>query len=139
MTSFIRSLCLAALLAAGSAWAQPQQVDNPDNPHSTKAKDKAGQDVPSSVTNQQTDQAEKTNPHHPDNRNTKPVGSASTQSIDAAPRDNPRDPQYKDREKLGSSSMQGSMAGMEQDHAAMMNATAQQQLQKLHTTNLHEI
>src|SRR6266478_2178412 len=39
MIAFIRSLCLAVLLAAGSAWAQQQQTDNPVNPHSTTAKD----------------------------------------------------------------------------------------------------
>jgi len=73
MTSFIRSICLAALLAAGSAWAQQQTTDNPDNPHSTKAKSKAGSDVSASSTNQQVDQAE---------------------------RGNPDDPNYKDREKM---------------------------------------
>jgi putative membrane protein len=140
MTAFIRSLCLAAILAAGTAWAQQQQTDNPDNPHSTKAKDKQGTDVPSSTTNQQVDQAEKPNPHHPDNRNTKPDGTASTSSIDAAQRDNPHDPQNKDRDRSsGTASMdQGQMSGM--DHDAMMkNATPQMMLQKLHKTNLHEI
>ena len=113
MTAFIRFICLAALLAAGSAWGQ-QQVDTPENPHSTKAKDKQGSNTPSSVTNQQTDEAEKDNPHHP---------------------------QYKDRERVGpnpSLDQQGQMAGM--DHDAMMkNATPQMMLQKLHMANLHEI
>ena len=57
MTAFIRSLCLSALLAAGTAWAQQQPVDNPDNPHSTKAKDKQTSDTANSSTNQQVDQA----------------------------------------------------------------------------------
>jgi len=42
MTASIRSICLAALLAGGAAWAQQNPVDNPDNPHSTKSKDKQG-------------------------------------------------------------------------------------------------
>src|SRR5205085_12030777 len=84
MTAFVRSLCLSALLAAGAAWAQQQPVDNPDNPHSTKAKDKQGSDVSASTTNQQVDQAEKPNPHHPQNKDTKPAGTASTESIDNA-------------------------------------------------------
>src|SRR5712671_352566 len=129
MTSFIRSICLAALLAAGSAWAQ-QTTDNPDNPHSTKAKDKTGSDVPTSTTNQQVDQAEKVNPHHPDNPSAKPAGTASTQSIDAAERGNPDDPNYRNREN---------MAGGADREAMMQNATPQMQLQKLHLTNLHEI
>src|SRR5437870_4992094 len=57
MTTSIRSFCLAALLAAGSAWAQQQPADNPDNPHSTQAKDKQGSDVSTSTTNQKVDQA----------------------------------------------------------------------------------
>jgi predicted outer membrane protein len=135
MTSLIRSLCLAALLAAGSAWAQQQPVDNPDNPHSTKAKDKSSSGVPSSTTNAQVDQAEKPNPHHPDNPNAKPQGTASTQGIDAAQRGNPNDPAYKDRDKMSDPSMASDM-----DRDAMMkNATPQQQLQKLHMANLHEI
>ena len=132
MTALIRSLCLAALLAAGSAWAQQQPADNPDNPHSTQAKDKQGSDVPSSTSNQQADQAEKPNPHHPDNRDAKPVGAASQADIDAAERDNPQSPQNKDRDRVGSA------AGM--DHDAMMkNATPQMILQKLHMANLEEI
>jgi putative membrane protein len=130
MTSFIRSICLAALLAAGSAWAQQQATDNPDNPHSTKAKNKAGSDVSTSSTNQQVDQADKGNPHHPDNPSAKPAGTASTQSIDAAERGNPDDPNYRNREKMATDA----------DHDAMLqNATPQMQLQKLHLTNLHEI
>lgn len=62
MNVLIRSICLAALVAAGSAWAQ-QPVDNPDNPHSTKAREKST--TPGSATNQQVDEAEKVNPHHP--------------------------------------------------------------------------
>jgi predicted outer membrane protein len=112
MTAFIRCICLASLLAAGSAWAQ-QQVDTPDNPHSTKAKEKESSNTPSSVTNQQVDQAEKVNPHHPD-YNRERAGS------------NPTMDQH------------GQMAGM--DHDAMMkNATPQKMLQKLHLANLQEI
>ena len=47
MNACIRSLCLAALLAAGSTWAQQSTSDNPQNPHSTTAKDKQGTDTPS--------------------------------------------------------------------------------------------
>jgi len=54
-------------------------------------------------------------------------------SVNAAETNNPHSAEYKDREK-----MQGSMAGL--DHGAMIkNATPQQQLQKLHFANLHEI
>jgi len=149
MTAFVRTLCLAALLAAGSAWAQQSQSDNPQNPHSTTAKDKQGTGTPSSVTNQQVDQNEKVNPHHPDNRNTKPAGAANNEQIDAAERGQPHHPQNKDRDKLGTADQtsisggtattdHGQMSGM--DHEAMMkNATPQMQLQKLHMTNLHEI
>jgi predicted outer membrane protein len=106
MKTFIRTICLAALLAAGSAWAQQQPADNPDNPHSTKAKADA----------------------------TKAAGATNNNtSVNAAETNNPYSTDYKDREQ-----MQGSMAGM--DHDAMMkNATPQQQLQKLHFANLHEI
>jgi predicted outer membrane protein len=139
MTAFIRSLCLSALLAAGAAWAQQQPVDNPDNPHSTKAKDKQGSDVSSSTTNQQVDQAEKANPHHPDNKDTKPAGTASTQSIDNAQQGSPRSPQNKDIAAGQTTAMtdKDQMSGM--DHDMMKNATPQQMLQKLHMSNLHEI
>jgi putative membrane protein len=135
MTAFIRSLCLSALLAAGAAWAQQQPVDNPDNPHSTKAKDKQSSDVPSSTTNQQVDQAEQSNPHHPQNKDTKPSGTASTQSIDNAQQGSPRSPQNKDRDMAMTDKDQ--MSGM--DHDMMKNATPQQMLQKLHMSNLHAI
>ena len=42
MIASIHSICLAALFAGGAAWAQQNPVDNPDNPHSTKSKDKQG-------------------------------------------------------------------------------------------------
>src|SRR2546428_11378151 len=74
MTTSIRSFCLAALLAAGSAWAQQQPADNPDNPHSTQAKQ--GSDVSTSTTNQQVDQAEQPNPNSPQNKDRDRVGSA---------------------------------------------------------------
>ncbi|TMA85260.1 MAG: DUF4142 domain-containing protein [Deltaproteobacteria bacterium] len=76
MTTSIRSFCLAALLAAGSAWAQQQPADNPDNPHATQAKDKQGADVSTSTTHQQIDQAEKPNPDSPQNKDRDRVGSA---------------------------------------------------------------
>jgi putative membrane protein len=142
MNAFIRTLCLAGLVAAGSAWAQQSQTDNPDNPHSTTAKDKQGTGTPSSVTNQQVDQNEKVNPHHPDNRNTKPVGNATTEQIDAAERGQPHHPQNKDRDKLGTADQTGSTDGQmaDMDHDAMMkNATPQMMLQRLHMSNLHEI
>jgi putative membrane protein len=141
MTAFIRSLCLSALLAAGAAWAQQQPVDNPDNPHSTKAKDKQGSDVSSSTTNQQVDQAEKPNPHHPANKDTKPAGTASTQSIDNAQQGSPRSPQNKDRDSMGQTTAMTDKDQMsDMDHDMMMkNATPQQMLQRLHMSNLHEI
>src|SRR5438477_11246046 len=132
MTAFFRSLCLAALLAAGSTWAQQQPAVNRDNPHSPKDKDKQGSDVPSSTSNQQADQAEMPNPHNPDNRDVKPVGVASQADIDAAQRDNPHSPQNTDRDRVGSAAWM--------DHDAMMkNATPQMILQKLHMANLEEI
>ena len=112
MTAFIRSLCLSALLAAGAAWAQQQPVDNPDNPHSTTAKDKQTSDVSSSSTNQQVDQAERPNPHSTQNKDSMGQTTAMT-----------------DKDQ---------MSGM--DHDMMMkNATPQQMLQRLHMSNLHEI
>ena len=141
MTAFIRSLCLSALLAAGAAWAQQQPVDNPDNPHSTTAKDKQTSDVSSSSTNQQVDQAERPNPHSTQNKDAKPPGTASTQSIDNAQRDNPHSTQNKDRDSMGQTTAmtdKDQTSGM--DHDMMMkNATPQQMLQRLHMSNLHEI
>jgi len=138
MNAFLRTLCLAALLAAGSAWAQQAQSDNPQNPHSTTAKDKQGTGTPSSVTNEQVDQNEKVNPHHPDNRDTKPSGTATSDQIDAAERGQPHHVENKDRDKLGTAGQTDQMANM--DHDAMMkNATPQQMLQGMHMSNLHEI
>jgi putative membrane protein len=151
MTAFIRTICLSALLAAGTASAQQQPVDNPSNPHSTTAKDKPSSDVSGSSTNQQVDQAEKPNPHHPQNKDTKPAGTASTQGVDNAQRESPRHPENKDRDSMGSSASSSqtsagqttAMADKDQmadmDHDMMKNATPQQQLQKLHMSNLHEI
>jgi predicted outer membrane protein len=145
MNAFLRTLCLAALVAAGSAWAQQSQSDNPQNPHSTTAKDKQGTSTPSSVTNEQVDQNEKVNPHHPDNRNTKPSGTATNEQIDAAERGQPHHVQNKDRDKLGEAGQTGTMAGQtdqmaDMDHDAMMkNATPQMMLQRMHMSNLHEI
>src|SRR4051812_29492165 len=145
MNAFLRTLCLAALLAAGSAWAQQSQSDNPQNPHSTTAKDKQSTGTPSSATNEQVDQNEKVNPHHPDNRNTKPSGTATNEQIDAAERGQPHHVQNKDRDKLGEAGQTGTMAGQtdqmaDMDHDAMMkNATPQMMLQRMHMSNLHEI
>jgi predicted outer membrane protein len=140
MTAFIRSLCLSALLAAGAAWAQ-QQVDNPDNPHSTTAKDKQSSDVSTSTTNQQVDQAEKANPHHPQNKDEKSSGTASTQSIDSSQQGSPHSPQNKDRDMASAqTTAMGDKDHMsDMDHDMMKNATPQQMLQKLHMSNLHEI
>ena len=71
MTASIRSICLAALLAGGAAWAQQNPVDNPDNPHSTKAKDKQGSKP---ATNAEIDAAERDNPHHPQNKDREMAG-----------------------------------------------------------------
>lgn len=128
MTALIRSICLAALLAAGTAHAQQSQTDNPDNPHSTKAKDKQSTGVSGSTTREQTQQAEKPNPHSVDNRrdDAKPSGSAD---INAAEKENPYSVDERKHER---------MSGM--DHDAMMkNATPQMMLQKLHMSNQHEI
>jgi len=141
MTAFIRSLCLSALLAAGATWAQQQPVDNPSNPHSTTAKDKPGSDVSSSSTNQQVDQAEKANPHHPQNKDTKPEGTASSQSIDNSQVNTPDNTRNKDRDRLGQTTAMTDKDQMsDMDHEMMMkNATPQQMLQRLHMSNLHEI
>jgi putative membrane protein len=138
MTAFIRSLCLAALLAAGSAWAQQQQTDNPDNPHSTKAKDKTGSSTSTTDTNQQTQQAETANPHS--TQYTPPAGSASKSSIDAAERQNPDNPASKDRTGTSATADQRGMAmDHDQEMTMLKNATPEMQLQKLHKVNLHEI
>jgi putative membrane protein len=132
MTTLIRSIVLAAFLAAGSAAAQQQATDNPDNPHSTKAKDKQTADVPSS--NQQIQQGETQNPQSPDYRPGAGTASGNTSAnIDAAEQNNPHHPDAQNRETA--SAGQGQM-----DHEAMMkNATPQQMLQRLHMANLHEI
>ena len=59
----------------------------------------------------QVDQNEKVNPHHPDNRNTKPSGTSSNEQIDAAERGQPHHVQNKDRDKLGTADQTGTMAG----------------------------
>jgi predicted outer membrane protein len=117
MTALIRSICLSALLATGTAWAQQQPVDNPDNPHSTTAKDKQSSGASSSTTDQQVDQAERANPHHPQNL---------------------------DRSGMDRSGQTTAMADKDQmsdmDHDMMMkNATPQMMLQRLHMSHLHEI
>ncbi|HZX97785.1 MAG TPA: DUF4142 domain-containing protein [Myxococcales bacterium] len=131
MSAFFRSIFLAALLCAGTAFAQS---DHPDNPHSTKAKDKQGSGTPNSVTNGQTQSAETANPDSYNNKEdaAKPKG---TTNVDAAETNNPHSKDFKDRDQ---------MAGMDHgdmDHDAMMmkNATPQMVLQKLHMANQEEI
>jgi predicted outer membrane protein len=131
MASLIRSIGLAALLCTGTAYAQQ---DNPDNPHSTKSKDRQGTNTPSSVSNEQTQGAESANPHAVNNKDdaSKPQGSAN---MDAMQTQNPEDPQYRNREKTDPNGMS---AG--HDHDMMMkNATPQMVLQHLHMANLEEI
>src|SRR5947207_14714501 len=111
MTAFIRSLCLSALLAAGAAWAQQQPVDNPDNPHSTKAKDKQTSDVPSSTTNPQVNQAEQGSPRSPQNKD---VAAGQTTAMT-------------DKDQ---------MSGM--DHDMMKNAKQKQNRQRRHMSNRHK-
>src|SRR5689334_19370782 len=96
-TAFIRSICLAALLCAGTAYAQS---DNQDNPHSTSAKDKQGTSTPNSVTNDQTQSAESANPHAVNNRDdaSKPQGNAEHQ-MNKADAENPDDINYKNRQQ----------------------------------------
>ena len=133
MTALIRSLCFAALLAAGTAWAQQQTTDNPDNPHSTKAKDKQGSGVSGADTSQQVQQGEKPNPHSVDNRRdeAKPTGQGD---IERAQQGSPHNPPS-DRSGYPATSASGQM-----DHGAMMkNATPQMMLQKLHLSNQHEL
>ncbi|HTO98722.1 MAG TPA: DUF4142 domain-containing protein [Myxococcales bacterium] len=132
MTNLIRSIALAAFLAAGGAAAQQQASDNPDNPHSTQAKDKQTADVPSSTSNQQIQQGEVQNPQSPDYRNRPATtGPASQQALDQAEQNNPHHPDARHGNDMAS-------AGM--DHEAMAkNATPQMMLQKLHMANQEEI
>ena len=133
MTTLIRSIVLAAFLVAGSAAAQQQATDNPDNPHSTTAKDKQKADVPSSTSNQQVQQGETKNPQSTDYQQGSGTASAGANAnIDAAERNNPHHSDARNKEMASASE------GM--DHDAMMkNATPQMMLQKLHMANLHEI
>lgn len=139
MTAFIRSICLAALLCAGTAYAQS---DNQDNPHSTAAKDKQGTSTPNSVTNDQTQSAESANPHATNNRDdaAKPKGDAEHQ-MNKADAENPDSENYKNRrQNEGRSDMDthGHMAAG--DHEMMMkNASPQVMLQTLHIANMEEI
>lgn len=141
MTAFLKSIFLAALLCAGTAYAQS---DTADNPHSTKAKDKQGTDTPNSVTNQQTQAAETANPHSTDhNKAEKPSGNAHDQ-MQQADKENPNDINYRDRKQnQGASATSGSGMDHEQmgmDHEmAMKNATPQMMLQRLHMANQEEI
>jgi len=136
MTAFIRSLCLAAVLAAGSAWAQQQEANNPTNPHSTKAKDKQ---TSGTTSQQQIDQGQTKNPDNPASKDAQPSASGGQQSSDAVQRNSePKHPQYKDRDQVGSGG--GMESQKHEDHDAMMtNASPQMQLMKLHKVNLHEI
>jgi putative membrane protein len=140
MTTFVRSFCLAALLAAGSAWGQQQTSDTSDNPHSTTAKDKQGSDTPASITSQQVEQAAKGSPDSLKYKDAKPSGNATSQSTEAAERGNPNSTQNKDRDKLGTGPMDGPDQMGDMDHDEMMNnATPQMRLQRLHLSNVHEI
>jgi len=152
MTQLLKSISLAALLCAGAAYAQSSQStqnpsDNPDNPHSTKAKDKQGQNVPSSETRAQTQAGETANPHSPDyNKTDKPSGDAHNQ-MQKADAENPNDINYKDRKRnegMSSANASGEMQGMDHDQMAMdremmKNATPQTMLQRLHLANQEEI
>ncbi len=142
MLSFIRYLCLAALLATGVALAQQQTSDDPGNPHSTKARDKQGSDTPAWITNQEANEAAKGNPSTTDNLNRgdgKPAGNPDGQSIDASERGNPNSIQNKDRDQLGDGPMAGPDLMGDMDHDEMMNdATPPMMLQRLHLSNVHE-
>lgn len=144
MTKLIRSICLAAVLAAGTASAQQATPDTSGNPHSTKAKDKPGSDTPAAVTNEEANQAEKGNPHSTESNSARPSGKASNDSIDATERGNPDSTENKDREKLGARGNGPDRMG-EMDHDGMdgdemmKDATPSTILQRLHLSNLHEI
>jgi putative membrane protein len=140
MTAFFRSICLAALLCAGTAWAQS---DNQDNPHSTTAKDKQGTSTPNSATNQQTQSAESANPHSINNRDdaSKPQVGDADHRIQKAESDNPDDVNYKNRQQnQGKAEMDhhGHMSDADHD-MTMKNASPQMMLQALHMANLEEI
>lgn len=145
MTAFIRSFLLAAVLAAGAAWAQQSQPgDTQENPHSTKAKDKQSSGASTATTNEQVQQAEKPDPHSSDHnrsQDAKASGQASQSSVDAAEKENPHSVDERKNERPSGQGMgmgQGQMSGM--DHDAMMkNATPQMMLQRLHMSNQHEI
>ncbi len=152
MTKLLKSICMAALLCAGTAYAQtssqPTQnpSDNPDNPHSTKAKDKQSSDPGN--TDQQTQQAETANPHSPDyNRADKPSGQAAQTEMKKADAENPNDINYKNRRanegmsaSAGSSDMSNMDHGqMAMDREMMQNPTPQMVLQRLHLANQEEI
>jgi putative membrane protein len=138
MTAFFRSIFLAALLCAGTAFAQS---DTQDNPHSTKAKDKQGTSTPNSVTNDQTQSAESANPHAVNNRDdaSKPQGNAEGQ-MQKADSENPDDINYKNRKRNdGMAGMDhGQMSGADHD-MTMKNASPQMMLQALHMANLEEV
>jgi putative membrane protein len=139
MTAFFRSICLAALLCAGTAWAQS---DTQDNPHSTKAKDKQGSSTPSGATNDQAQSAESANPHSVNNRDdaARPQGDAENK-MQQADKENPDDINYKNRQQnQGRSDMEHHGHMSDADHDAMMkNASPQMMLQALHMANLEEI
>jgi putative membrane protein len=56
-------MCLAALLAAGTARAQSDQPGQAENPHSIQNKDRPTNTTTQSVTNKQLEKAEADNPH----------------------------------------------------------------------------
>lgn len=146
MTAFFRSIFLAALLCAGTAWAQS---DTQDNPHSTRAKDKQGSSTPNSVSNDQTQSAETSNPESPNNKDdaSKPKGDATGDQMQKADSENPHDVNYKNRQhNEGKAGMDHGHMDMEHgqmsdaDHDMMMKkASPQMMLQALHLANLEEI
>ena len=138
MSAFIRSICLAALLSAGSAWAQ-QPPDNAGNPHSTKAKDKQGSDTPAATTRQEVNEAEKGSPESTEPNDARTAGKASSPSNEAAERGNPHSTQNKDRDTLGTGPNGADQMG-DMDHEEMMaEATPPMILQRLHLSSVHEI
>jgi putative membrane protein len=133
MTAFFRSISLAALLCAGTAWAQS---DTPANPHSTKAKDKPG--TAGSMSGQDKESAESTNPHDVNQRKDASKVQGDTDA-DAAESNNPYHPDNRNQRTGSMDSMDhGQMSAA--DHDMMMkNAKPQMMLQALHMANLEEI
>jgi len=62
MAKMTLGMCLAALLATGTARAQSDQPGQAENPHNTQSKDRPKNTTPQSVTNKQLEKAEADNP-----------------------------------------------------------------------------